>query len=379
MAGNDIAKTRLGAGKVFYMLNGAWVNFGYTTDGGTYTYTPEYADLQTDQNGTTIVKKVLIGEMATLAISALQIEKSIINKAAPFSTVYTSGADTALGFGVNPYGDLLDETIQLKFHPINQKGTSNADDEDYTDDDIIIWKAGSDGALTLAFTSGEFTNIPITFTAFNDDSRNSGIRLNIIGDTATVGYAQTAPALLGTIPDLAGTDIAITVSPIIVMDKQLVADTVYSGDVGVIVESTGIAVAAAVTYGKTLSQIIDSDVTVNNPSAVTSPSSITVATADILAQDDILNGLTIKITEDGNTHTTTISDYTLAGVVTLTVNSPFTFTVAAEYTIYGGFIQINPTASMANATIHSIVLAGLQGKNLLTMATPIANKFTTVA
>ena len=376
MAGKDLSTVDLGAGEVFYDSNGSWISLGHSEGGSTITYTPNYSEYMSDLEGDTILKEVMRGENVTLNVTFSQFEKELINKAAPFSVLYTSGTSNSLGFGVTPYGDLFNETIQLKFHPINSTGTNRTDDLTNVDDDFIFWKAASNSELALAFSKDAFRNIPITFRIYKDTTRDSGTQLFVLGDPDNVGLTQTAPALLGTIPDLAATTVAAAVSPIIVMDQQLIDDTVYDGDVGVVVESTGVSVAAAVSYGKTLSQLIDSDITANNPSAVTSPSSITVATADILAQDDILNGLTIKITEDGNTHTTTISDYTLAGVVTLTDNCPFTFTIAAEYTIYGGFIQINPTASLASA-VHSIVLAGLQGKNSMYQATPISNKFTT--
>jgi hypothetical protein len=377
MAGKNLNNLHFGAGELFYFSGGAWLSFGYSNDGGTLTYDPVYVDFMANETGETILKKVSNGENATFTTKFMQNEKGVLNKAMPLSTIYTSGAQEALGVGITGHSDLLDLAVALKYNPTNSKGTNGADDLTYLEDDLIIWKAASSSSVALAFMSGEFTGMPVTFTIFPDTTRDSGSQVFVVGDPAVVGYAQTDPVVLGTIPAVGAVAVAVTVSSVIVVDQQLVDDRVDDGDVGVIVNATGVEVAAAKTYGKTISQLFNSAITANNPDGVTSPNSFTLAAAEVLALDDILNGLTVKITEGGNTHTTTISDYTLAGVVTLAVACPFTFTAAMEYTIYGGFIQINPTASMGAAALHSVVVGGLTGKNLRTMASPISNSFTT--
>lgn len=373
----DIKPSELGAGKLYLESGGGWVKFGKSEGTGTITYMAEYWDGTSAEGGSTLESKINIGQNATIEMTLIEYSKENIQRAAPLATVYTDGADMALGFGGGINLDVFDSAFKLRFHPMNTLAAGGTDDESYTKDDMIFWKAASTTDLALAFAYDDRRKVPVTFDIFRDTTLDEAYSLFIIGDPATVGMAQTPPALLDTIPANGATAVAVGAKVYVVLDQQLVDDKIGAGDVGLCLESTGDAVTCTKTYGKTISQMFNADVTVNNPSAVASTTEFTLATAEIMALDDILNTQVIKIVEGDCSHITTISDYTSLGVVTLSEACPFTFTTAATYEIYGGFIELDPSVDLSAATSYQIVVGGVQGRNLLQKAEPESRKFTT--
>ncbi len=56
---------------------------------------------------------------------------------------------------MNAGGDMLDNTVKLRVHPINTLGTNGTDDEDAIDDDITIWKAGNADAVEFPYSADQ--------------------------------------------------------------------------------------------------------------------------------------------------------------------------------------------------------------------------------
>ena len=372
-----IENVKLGAGKLSIMSGGIWVDVGETEGASTLTYTPEYYEVKVPRTGTTTRKLLNLGQNATLEMTIVNFTKANIHRAAPLSVIYTSGGQIAMGFGGGLNKDLFTDALRLKFHPYNTETSDNNDDNTYLDDDFIFWKAASSADLALAFAYDDTRKIPTTFQIFKDDTQDASISLFIVGDPAVVGITQTAPALIDTLPANAATAVALDAKVYIVLDQQLVDDQLGVGDVGLCLASTGVEVASTKTYGKTLSQLADSTITVNNPATVTSTTIFNLAAADVIAAADIINDLVIKIVEGACSHITTISDYSIAGEVTMAVASPFTFTTAATYEIYGAFIEIDPTAALTTTVNYVISIGGVQGKNLMQKTDMISRTITT--
>ena len=374
MAESDI---KLGAGKLYYDSGGEWVYMGETDGSTTMTYSPEYFDITTAQGGSSIKGKINMGQNATIEVVLSEYNKENIQRAMPLATIYTDGDESALGFGGGINSNVLDSALKLKFHPMNTEAAGNTDDITVIGKDFTFWKAVSATDVALAFAYDDTRKIPITFQIFKDSTVTTAYDLFVVGDTDIVGITQTAPALIGTLPANGAAAVALDAKIYVVLDQQLVDNKLAPGDVGLCLASTGVAVSCTETYGKTISQLFDSDVTVENPSAVASTTEFTLATPDIIASNDILNGLSITITEGSCTHTTTISDYTSLGVVTLALACTFTFTTAAEYKISGGFIELEPAANLTTAVDYVIVVGGVQGKNLKQKTGVIAYTITT--
>jgi len=365
----DITQVELGAGRMFRDVGGVWVDLGYTIEGTTFNYAATLRDQVLDQTGTEPAYKTLQGETASLEFTLVQKDTLAMQTAFPYSNTYASGDARAYGFGVNPglKSNSTDIAAKYKFHPINALGTSRTDDLDEKGDDIIFWTATGSGEVNREYSNDAERALNVVLMANRDTSRTTD-QLGIIGDEDLI-TTQVAPTILGTYPSNTDTDIAVTDNIEIAVSQQLLGG-VLNGDAELY--AANVKIASAVTYADNLSG------TAQSATATT----IVLEAAQTTLPNDALNGLYIKIVSGtgSGSDLVAITDYvkaTLTATVAAWANG--TPDNTSVYEIYGGFITINPTASLDASTVYQIVVAHVQAENTLYLADPVLASFTTAA
>jgi hypothetical protein len=328
-----------------------------------------------DQTGTNPIKKILVGEGATLEFGVIELSKDAIQIAMPAATKYTSGNQEGLGVGRNPGWDLFDSAQQFYIHPINTRGTNDADDLTYNDDDIVVWKGAVAEAVTLSYSNDNQPVMDITVNMFPDTDQTELQYLFTVGDPDVVSASQSAPTVLGTDPAEGGTGESKTTAKWVVFSEELrgftSSTTDLSGYVDIVTHADGTAVATTDTYADYVSGTAEAG----------AASTITLEDGEVPAEDDILNGLTIEITGGtGSGQTRTISDYVGSTRVT-TVSTAWTTQpdTTSTYKVYGGFCTLKPSSALSGSTDYAIIAAGVEAKNGLNLANAVMNVFTTAA
>lgn len=345
--------------KVYVRAHGAsvWTRAGGTTGGVTVTNTPTYTDCNLDEYGTSPIEKILSGEEASVSGTFGVYDKDALELCLPMGTVYTQGANEAIGIGRNVGVKLTDHTFEMKIHPINTLGASGGDDETYLADDYTFFKVANAGDLSDMFNTGEQKTLDFTFYVFHDSDRTMP-NMYIIGDPDIVNSPTTgAPAILSSNPADGAT--AVVVSDDILLYTSLpirmATTTTPDGNFQVFNDLTHAEIACTVTAEQT----VTGDVT--SATATT----LVIEAGDIFA-DDCLNGAYVEITDGTGKSSTLVA-------ITDSVESTNTLTVAAwpsgtpdstsSYKLHVTAVTINPDSSLASATKFDVIASAMRGVN----------------
>lgn len=363
---------KLGACKIWYWDTNGWVPVGATTEGVSISYSPKFFDLTIDQLGTTVVKKVLQGEEAKINFTIAERGLAKLQLAIPFGTIYQSGGSQAMGVGSNPGGDLLDHTVKLKLHPINNLGTSGVDDESFIDDDIMIWDAGNADSVELPYMVDKARTYKVSMTLFPDFDQTAGRYLFVIGDTS-ISADSTAPTVQASNPAAGGSGVAITASIVALTSEPIreLEEDEPNAIVKLVKDSDFSNVAGAVSSEKYVE---------GTASAGTS-TTMTLEAGDVFA-DDCMNGLYAEITGGTGQSPTLVA-------ITDSDTGDNSITVAAwpngtpdstsTYRIHTTRITFDPTASLDNSTAYDLVVSNMVDLAGNVQTNVDIRQFTTVA
>lgn len=168
---SDASNIKIGACSVSF--NGA--DLGHTKGGVTVNYSPEYADIQADQYGNTVIDKALIGEKLTVKVPLAESQVANLAKAIPLGTL--AGTNKRLTIGKDAGARLAALAAQLVLHPLVNAASNR-------DDDVVIYKAVVSEEVELSYAVDEERVVEVTFTALIDTAKASGSYLGIFGDSA---------------------------------------------------------------------------------------------------------------------------------------------------------------------------------------------------
>jgi hypothetical protein len=287
-------------------------------------------------------------------------------------TLYSSGGKLAIGGGRSPGTDGLTLASKIKLHPINQLGTDGADDLTYTDHDIILWKALSTEAISLSYKVGEVQQYAVKMVAFPDTSQPSGRQLYLIGDPAATADT-TAPDILASVPADTGTDVAITVEPVLITTEPIrTTGTTLLGVCKLQVASTHADVASTVVA----EQYIEG-------TAVSATATDLVMDAGEVPANDCYNGLYVELTAGTGKSATLIAiTDSVAGAGNKIVVAAWpagTPDSTTTYKIHASRITITPDASLTNSVEYDILTSGLLDMSANPQADVDKRSFTTIA
>ena len=145
---------------------------GYTLDGSTFSYDPQYVDLKVDDYGQTPVDKALSAENVTIKVRLTQNGLDTMANAFPQGTL--TGSDR-LDVGSKAGDTVRDNTVELVLAPRISGAGEN----------VTVWKAYVSGKVELNYKVDEQLVYEVEFTAFPDTTKAAGKQLFVIGDTTT--------------------------------------------------------------------------------------------------------------------------------------------------------------------------------------------------
>lgn len=148
---------------------------GHTKGGVTVTYTPEFYDIVVDKYGNTVVDKVLIGEAlkATVPLSEFTVNNLLV--AMPAAEV--GGVSARATIGKDAGEKMATNAGLLVLHPI----VNSAGDRS---EDVVFYKAVVAEEVEIAHNWEGEKIIEVTFHALIDETKASGNRLGLFGDSA---------------------------------------------------------------------------------------------------------------------------------------------------------------------------------------------------
>jgi len=149
-------------------------DLGHTKGGVTVSYEPEYYDIQVDKYGTSIAEKVLVGENMTVTVPLA--ESTISN----FAIAIPAGINgtTKLTIGTDAGERMLQYAKQLVLHPL-------ANEVSDLDEDVVIYKAIVSEGIEFKYVVDGERVAEVVFQALIDETKLSGNRLGLIGDSTT--------------------------------------------------------------------------------------------------------------------------------------------------------------------------------------------------
>lgn len=150
------------------------VDLGHTKGGVVLSYAPEYHDVTVDKYGNTPVDEVLIGERFVARVPLAEATLANIQVAIPAGE--TDGSKVTVGKDSGE--SMAASAAELVLHPI-------ANDSDDLSEDVVIYKAVVTNTVEVGFTYDGERVLEVEFTALIDESKSSGNRLGLIGDSTS--------------------------------------------------------------------------------------------------------------------------------------------------------------------------------------------------
>lgn len=341
---------QLGACKIWYWDTNGWAAVGATSGGTTLTYSPKFFDLTVDQLGSTVVKKVLQGEEAKLAFGIAERGLSRLKLAIPFGTIYGTGSSESFGVGVNAGGDMLDNSVKLRLHPINTRGTNGTDDEDYIDDDITVWKAGSADAVEFPYSSDQVRVYKVTMTLFPDFDQSAGRYLFVIGDTS-LESDSTPPSVLAVYPADGASDVDAGQTLTVLLSEELreLAEGVPNASLSLVSDADHSAIDCEVS----------GESTVDGTAQGATTTTLTLETGDVFA-DDCMNGLLVEIvsgTGKSSAKVEILDSTASTNRITVAAWPNGTPDTTSAYRIHATRVTVDPGADLSASTRYLIVVS----------------------
>jgi len=206
-------------------LNGT--DLGLTKGGTELTYKGNWHFVTVDLAGTTKIKKILIGEEATVKTNlAEDTFDNLVAALGGAAQKITDGTKHKVIFGRAPGFEAVSYALLL--HPV-AAGAS-------LEEDLTIYKASGNGELSRAFQLENERIIPVTFEALADLTRTNGDYLMCIGDSSAA-LDLAAPTMTIVPADAAtGVDKAITTTVQVTFSKDMNSVTIVAGNLTVIAD-----------------------------------------------------------------------------------------------------------------------------------------------
>lgn len=143
-------------------------DLGYTAPGSSLTVTAEYRERTGDQDGTTPLDDVLVGEKVELSLSLMEISAAQWNKVLKPSTVVGTTADGGgtLAGSVTAYAN----AFILWLHPLDAADTANGAE-------YVIYKAHPTGPVSTPLDHSQDQALSVTLKGYPDRDRVRGSRM----------------------------------------------------------------------------------------------------------------------------------------------------------------------------------------------------------
>lgn len=216
------------------------VDLGSTKGGTELTYKGTWHYVTVDQAGQTKVKKILIGEEASVKTNlAEDTFDNIVAACGGAAQKITDGTKHKVIFGRSPGFEAVSSVLVL--HPV-AAGASK-------EEDVTIYKASGTGELSRAFQLENERIIPVTFEALADLTRTDGDYLMCIGDSSAA-LDLTAPTVASTTPAADASGVAKDISTTIQINfnKAMDPSTINGNNLLVYADVAGTPVAGAWSY-----------------------------------------------------------------------------------------------------------------------------------
>ena len=190
----DIDNIKLGACKIWVDKGAGYSPVGMTQDAQTISYTPKWADVMANETGSVLLDKILIGEELKFAMTFVELTEENFKTAFPNATEF-SGTGKSYGFGKPQYSKVSDTFVKIKIHPMNQVGTSGADDETVLTDDVTFWLCANVAATPIDYVKDKPNALKVEFDVFWDDTKPAGMKMAVKGDPANTTLDVTRPTV----------------------------------------------------------------------------------------------------------------------------------------------------------------------------------------
>jgi len=151
-----------------YRVSLGGTDLGYTVDGSVIVIEEEWRDRTGDQDGTTVLDRVKIGENMTISLKLKEFTPANLSKALLGSTL--TSAVVEWGGQLAGVKTGYSNALALLLHPLDL-------DDAVLTGDWNVWKVVPEGKLEIPGRSGEDLVLPITFKALPDTSKARGVRL----------------------------------------------------------------------------------------------------------------------------------------------------------------------------------------------------------
>ena len=165
----SINNVRLGACSVRFNN----VDLGHTKGGVTFSYAPEWTEVNVDQYGNTPAEKYLTGEVITIKVPLAESTIANMKVAMPAGT-FAGVANARMTLGRDAGLKLSSVAAQLVIHPLNEGTRVN---------DIVLHKAAVHSTVELNHVIDGEKVFELEFVALVDETKTSGNYLGLIGDS----------------------------------------------------------------------------------------------------------------------------------------------------------------------------------------------------
>lgn len=167
---NDITKVKMGVCSATFKS----VALGHTKGGVVVTYVPEFHEITVDQYGNTPAGARLLGERLTAKVPLVESTLANLNVAIPTGTI----DGTKMTIGSDAGVDMSALAGLLVLHPI-------ANEVSDLTEDVVLYKAFGSSQVEIGFTNDGEKIFEVEFLALIDESKESGNRLGLIGNSAS--------------------------------------------------------------------------------------------------------------------------------------------------------------------------------------------------
>ncbi|RJR31898.1 MAG: hypothetical protein C4574_00665 [Candidatus Latescibacterota bacterium] len=183
---------------LLYVDNGTGErNVGLTLGNVEVNLVPKYREQKFHQFGDTPVDHKMTGLDGSIKFDIAETTIDNLILCMPQATLYTDGADQAVGFGARINEGITDKTVKLRIHPINKLAADGSGDDDplFLDDDYTFWKVASIKDLNITFKPAEEHSFPCELATFIDNSKPTLHNVVLRGDPDIADIDVTPPAV----------------------------------------------------------------------------------------------------------------------------------------------------------------------------------------
>jgi len=166
---SNINNVRVGACNVTFNN----VNLGLSKGGCTFSYAPEYHEVNVDQYGNSPAEMFLVGEKITVKVPLAESTIANMKVAMPMGTFGGAG-NARMTLGRDASEKLSNSAGLLLLHPVNEGTRVN---------DIVLYRAVAQSTIELNHVIDGEKILEVEFVALIDTTKSNGARLGLIGDS----------------------------------------------------------------------------------------------------------------------------------------------------------------------------------------------------